>query len=62
VNDVYRSLLDEQVLEKQKADKPRVEALSKENETLNTELLAKRDMQMTLLLRSGKQTNPELKL
>lgn len=35
--------------EKRKADEPRVEALSKENETLNTELLAQRDVQLTLL-------------
>ena len=35
--------------EKRKADEPKVAALSKENETLNTELLAQRDVQMTLL-------------
>ncbi len=34
--------------EKRKADEPRVEDLSKDNETLNT-LLAQRDVQLTLL-------------
>ncbi|KAI9450939.1 Nuf2 family-domain-containing protein [Lactarius psammicola] len=38
-----------QLQEKRKADEPSVEALSKENETLNTELLAQRDVQLTLL-------------
>jgi len=35
--------------EKRKADEPRVKDLSKDNETLNTELLAQRDVQLTLL-------------
>ena len=35
--------------EKRKADEPRVEALSKENEVLNTELLSQRDVQLALL-------------
>ena len=35
--------------EKRKADEPRVEALSKENEVLNTELLSQRDLQLGLL-------------
>ncbi|KAH8988370.1 Nuf2 family-domain-containing protein [Lactarius akahatsu] len=38
-----------QLQEKRKADEPRVKALDKENETLNTELLAQRDLQLTLL-------------
>src|SRR6266702_2260432 len=35
--------------EKRKADESRVEDLSKDDETLNTELLARRDVQLTLL-------------
>ena len=35
--------------EKRKADEPRVEALSKENEGLNAELLSQRDLQLGLL-------------
>ena len=35
--------------EKRKADEPKVEALSKENEVLNTELLSQRDVQLALL-------------